>query len=142
TSNNLAIINTSNDAITIHLSPRGNRDDELEAFRRSLADLGRLGSWEVTMRPTYPGWAPDPNSPFLRFVKEHYERELGRRVAVEAIHAGLECGIVGAKIPGIQIVSIGPSLKNAHTPDEKLKIDDVGVLYDLLKSILEDIKSL
>jgi len=142
TSNNLAIINTTDDAITIHLSPRGSRDGELQALRRSLADLGRLGGWEVTMRPTYPGWAPDPHGPFLQFVRKHYEKVLGRSVAVEAIHAGLECGIVGAKIPGIQIVSIGPGLMNAHTPDEKLRIADVGVLYDVLKSILEDIKSL
>jgi len=142
TSNNLAIIKTADDAITIHLSPRGNIDAELDAFRRSLADLGRLGGWEVAMKPTYPGWAPAPNSPFLEFVKKHYERELGGSVTVGAMHAGLECGIVGAKIPGIQMVSIGPSLKNAHTPDEKMKIADVGVLYSLLKSILREIKGL
>ena len=94
------------------------------------------------MKPTYPGWAPAPNSPFLQFVKRHYESELGRSVAVEAIHAGLECGIVGAKIPGIQMVSIGPGLKNAHTPDEKLKIADVAVLYGLLKTVLKEIEGL
>ncbi|MFX1602079.1 MAG: beta-Ala-His dipeptidase [Promethearchaeota archaeon] len=142
TSNNLAIIQTADDAITIHLSPRGNVDNELDAFRRSLADLGRLGGWEVTLKPTYPGWAPDPSSPFLEFVKKHYEKEVGSGVAVEAIHAGLECGIVGAKIPGIQMVSLGPTLKNAHTPEEKLRIADVGILYNLLKSILKDIRSL
>jgi dipeptidase D len=142
TSNNLAIIDTTDDVITIHLSPRGNIDAELEAFRRSLADLGRLGGWKVTMKPTYPGWAPAPNSPFLQFVKKHYESELGTSVAVEAIHAGLECGIVGAKIPGIQMVSIGAGLKNAHTPDEKLKIADVGVLYGLLKTLLKEIQGL
>ncbi len=142
TSNNLAIINTSDDTITIHLSPRGNLDAELEAFRRSLADCGRLGGWKVTMKPTYPGWAPNPNSPFLRYVRKHYEREVGGSVSVEAIHAGLECGIVGAKIPGIQMISIGPSIKNAHTPGEKLKIADVEVLYSILRSILKDIKSL
>ncbi|MHA2378418.1 MAG: beta-Ala-His dipeptidase [Candidatus Thorarchaeota archaeon] len=142
TSNNLAIIKTADDVITIHLSARGNIDDELEAFRRSLADLGRLGGWEVNKKPAYPGWAPAPKSPFLQFVRKHYERELGKSVAVEAIHAGLECGIIGARIPGIQMVSIGPGLKNPHTPDEKLRIADVGVLYGLLKSILKELPSM
>jgi dipeptidase D len=61
---------------------------------------------------------------------------------VKAIHAGLECGIIGSKIPGIQMVSIGPTMKNAHTPDEKLKIIDVEILYNLLKEIVEDLSKL
>ncbi|MFQ5833765.1 MAG: beta-Ala-His dipeptidase [Candidatus Thorarchaeota archaeon] len=142
TSNNLAIIKSEGDTVTVLLSARGNIDEELESFRLALSDLGRLGGWEVTMKPPYPGWAPNPNSPFLQFVRKRYESELGKSVTVEAIHAGLECGIVGAKIPGIQMASIGPSLKNPHTPDEKLKIADVGVLYNLLKSILRQLSDL
>ncbi|MHA2359073.1 MAG: hypothetical protein ACXAB5_02275 [Candidatus Thorarchaeota archaeon] len=61
---------------------------------------------------------------------------------MKAIHAGLECGIIGSKIPGIQMVSIGPTMKNAHTPDEKLKIIDVEILYNLLKEIVEDLSKL
>ncbi len=142
TSNNLAIVKIEGNTVTVHLSARGNVDGELESFRRALADLGRLGGWEVEKKPSYPGWAPNPSSLFLQFAREHYEKELGKKVAVEAIHAGLECGIVGAKIPGMQMVSIGPELKNPHTPDEKLRIADVGVLYNILKSILENLSDL
>ncbi len=142
TSNNLAIVRTEGDTVTLHLSARGNIDDELESFRRALGDLAKLGGWEVEKKPPYPGWAPNPGSPFLEFVRKHYENELGKSVKVEAIHAGLECGIAGAKIPGLQMVSIGPRIENPHTPDEKLRIADVGVLYSLLKSILGNLSDL
>ena len=91
--------------------------------------------------PAY-GPNPDPSSPFLKFVTGVYERALGRDIEVKAIHAGLECGIIGAKIPGIQMLSIGPSMKNAHTPDEKLNIADVGVLYNLLKEVVGNLDSM
>ncbi|MHA1902524.1 MAG: beta-Ala-His dipeptidase [Candidatus Thorarchaeota archaeon] len=142
TSNNFAIATSDGEKFAFQLSARSNIDAELEAFRRSIANLANLGGWSVIMKPSYPGWAPDPKSPFLSFVKNHYEQCYGSEIVVEAIHAGLECGIVGAKIPGIQMVSIGPSLKNPHTPDEKLKIADVGTLYDLLKSLVEELPSL
>lgn len=142
TSNNLAIVTTEGNAVTLHLSARGNIDDELESFRRALGDLGKIGGWEVEKKPPYPGWAPNPGSPFLEFVRKYYENGLGKSVKVEAIHAGLECGIAGAKIPGLQMVSIGPRIENPHTPDEKLRISDVGVLYNLLKSILGNLSDL
>ncbi|MHA1933977.1 MAG: beta-Ala-His dipeptidase [Candidatus Thorarchaeota archaeon] len=142
TSNNFAIAKTEGGKIVFQISARGNIDSELEAFRMSIANLASLGGWSVIMKPSYPGWAPDPKSPFLSFVKKHYEQSFGSEIIVEAIHAGLECGIVGAKIPGIQMVSIGPSLKNPHTPDEKLKIADVGTLYELLKSLVKELPSL
>ncbi len=142
TSNNVAVIKTDSSQISALLSTRSSVDSELEFFRQSVADLAELSGWHVTRRDAYPGWNPEPKSLFLSFVRSHFEKITGRDVKVEAIHAGLECGIIGSKIPGIQMVSIGPRLENAHTPDEKLKIIDVEILYNLLKAIVEDLPNL
>ncbi|MEM2142936.1 MAG: beta-Ala-His dipeptidase [Candidatus Thorarchaeota archaeon] len=139
TSCNVATINTEKDRMTVLISVRSSIDSELEAFRRSISDIGRLGGWQVSLGNAYPGWKPQPNSPFLQFVKEHYERLTGGQVKIEAVHAGLECGIIGSHIQGIQMVSIGPTVRGAHTPDERLRISDVGAMYSLLKDILRDL---
>lgn len=74
----------------------------------------------------------------MKFI-EQYETVAREPVKIEAIHAGLECGIIGAKIPGIQMVSIGATIENPHTPDERLRIADVGIIYNLLKSVLTNL---
>ena len=142
TSNNVAVVKTDGPEISVLLSSRSSVDSELESFRQGIADLGELSGWDVTKKPSYPGWNPEPKSLFLAFVRKHFEGVTGREVKVQAIHAGLECGIIGSKIPGIQMVSIGPSMENAHTPDERLKIIDVEILYNLLKVLVEDLSNL
>jgi dipeptidase D len=139
TSNNLAIIKTDDSEISVLMSTRSSVDSELESFRKGIFDLAQLGGWDVTLKAAYPGWNPEPKSPFLAYVRSHLERISDGAVKVEAIHAGLECGIIGSKIPGIQMVSIGPRMENAHTPDERLRIADVGILYNVLNSILKDL---
>jgi dipeptidase D len=142
TSNNLAVVKTDDSEISVLLSTRSSVDSELEAFRQRISDLAALSGWNIEKKDAYPGWAPVPASPFLQFIKKHFESQMNKDVKVEAIHAGLECGIVGAKIPGIQMVSIGPRMENAHTPDERVRIADVEILYNLMKSILMDLPNL
>lgn len=142
TSNNLAIIKTEESEISVLMSTRSSVDSELDSFRKMISDLAQLSGWEVTLKAAYPGWNPEPKSPFLAYVRSHLESVSDSEVKVEAIHAGLECGIIGSKIPGIQMVSIGPRMENPHTPDERLRIADVGILYDVLKSILKDLTNL
>jgi dipeptidase D len=142
TSNNFAIIKTENKSITFHLSTRSSVDADLESFRRGLHNLGVLSGWDVTLRPAYPGWEPRPKSSFLQYIKKQYETVIDKPVKIEAIHAGLECGIIGSKIPGIQMVSIGATIENPHTPDERVRIADVGLLYEILKAILGNISNL
>ncbi|MFW9812649.1 MAG: beta-Ala-His dipeptidase [Candidatus Thorarchaeota archaeon] len=142
TSNNLAVVKTEGPDVTVLLSTRSSVDSELELFRLTISDLAKMGGWSVNRSAAYPGWNPEPKSLFLAFVRSHFEKTTGREVEVKAIHAGLECGIIGSKIPGIQMVSIGPTLKNPHTPDEKLRIIDVEVLFNLLKEIVEDLPKL
>ncbi|MHA1770172.1 MAG: beta-Ala-His dipeptidase [Candidatus Thorarchaeota archaeon] len=141
TSTNLAIIKTSDSTMSIYESARSNVDAELEAYRRSLADIGHLGGWNVELDPAYPGWTPNPNSPFLKFVREQYERVVGGKVRVEAVHAGLECGIIGSRIIGMQMVSVGPTIQNPHTPDERVNIKSVQQFYSFLKVLLRELPS-
>ena len=142
TSNNVAVVKTEGSEFSVLLSTRSSVDSELESFRQGIANLAQLSGWDVTKKSAYPGWNPEPKSPFLSFVRKHFEEITGREVKVEAIHAGLECGIIGSKIPGIQMVSIGPKMENAHTPDERLRIIDVEILYNVLKLLVEDLSNL
>ncbi|MDH4213398.1 MAG: beta-Ala-His dipeptidase [Candidatus Thorarchaeota archaeon] len=139
TSNNVAIIKTSGSTIEVLLSTRSSVNTELEFFRTQLTNIADFSGWEAILKPMYPGWNPEPNSPFLKFIQKHYEVATEHEVKIEAIHAGLECGIIGAKIPGLQMVSIGPTAENAHTPDERVKISDIPILYEFLKSIVQDL---
>jgi dipeptidase D len=142
TSNNLAIIKTEGSEISVLMSTRSSVDSELDSFRKSISDLAHLSGWDVTQKAAYSGWNPEPKSPFLAYVRSHLESVTDGEVKVKAIHAGLECGIIGSKIPGIQMVSIGPRMENPHTPDERLRIADVGILYNVMKSILRDLQHL
>ena len=139
TSNNVAIIKTENSFITIHISTRSSVDAELEAYRDLVQAISIKLGWTIERNEAYPGWNPSPSSPFLKFVHAQYEKTTNIEIQLMAIHAGLECGIIGARIPGIQMVSIGPTAENAHTPDERLRIADVGILYELLKSITKNL---
>ena len=142
TSNNLSIIKTEESKISIILSTRSAIGDELEATRLAIGQIGKLAKWEVIMHPSYPAWKPEPDKPFPKFVKVQFEEFLKRIVEFEAVHGGLETGVIGDKIPGIQMVAIGPSIRNPHSPEEKLFIADVGVIYKLLKTILKELPTL
>ena len=141
TSNNVAIVKTKDNVFSVMISTRSSVDAELESFRNQVESFARRLDWDVEREEAYPGWNPDPSSPFLKFVQEKYEQVTKHDVELIAIHAGLECGIIGAKIPGIQMLSIGPTAQNAHTPDERLRIADVQVLYGLLKSVAVGLKT-
>ncbi len=140
TSSNLAIVKSSLDEghIELLVSARSNVDDELDSFRRSIASIGQLASWQVEVDDAYPAWTPDPGAAFLGFVREKYEKRLGKPVAVRAVHAGLECSVIARKVPALarSIVSIGPEVQNAHSPAERARIADVQVLYDVLKDVI------
>ena len=139
TSNNVAVVETTESEMRVITSTRSSVDAELIDFRRKIATIGHLTGWEVILNPAYPGWKPDPKSPFTVFIRSQYERFVDKEIKVSAIHAGLECGIIGAKFPGMQMVAIGPDNKNPHTPDEKIGISSVGTIYDLLLSIVNEL---
>ena len=87
----------------------------------------------------YPGWEPNPESAILKTAVESYRRLFGREPEVKAIHAGLECGLFLEKIPGMDMISIGPTLRGVHSPSERIEIKTVKMFYDFLIDILKNI---
>lgn len=137
-SNNFAILHTLGENIRIEIYPRSLIRSELECFRRKMVQLGEIGNWDMTLRPVLPEWDPKPKSKFLKYVKEQYEKILNKEVETAIVHGGLETGEISIKIPGIEMVAIGPTVENAHTPNERLKIADVKPMYQILLNIVRD----
>ncbi len=141
-SNNLAIVNTENDKEIIWLYPRSIIRSELDSFCVSMNQLGELGCWSVFLRPVLPEWLPDLESKFLEYVKKQYDTLMEKPIKTNIIHGGLETGMISTKISGLQMVSLGPTVEGLHSPSERLKISDVGKIYELLKRIVSNIKEL
>lgn len=141
-SNNFAIVNTEKDDEIFWLYPRSIIRGELNSFCVSMKQLGSLGSWKVFLRPVLPEWLPDLDSNFLKYVKKEYEGVLKKSVKTNIVHGGLETGMISTRVSGLQMVSLGPTVEGLHSPREKLKISDVGILYELLKRIVSHIKEL
>jgi len=112
----------------------------LEEICEAVKNVFDAGSFENKRSEGYPGWNPDINSPLLQKAIAIYESQFGEKPEVRAIHAGLECGVIGEKYPGIQMLSIGPTIKNPHSPDELLEIDSVPKYLNLLTWLLADIR--
>ena len=136
TSNNLATVKGSNGSLVITTSSRSSVDAELDALRRRIRAMAELAGAAVEEHPAYPGWKPNLDSALLEVVKTVHARELGSAPDVKAIHAGLECGIIGKKIPGMDMISFGPVIEFPHSPDERVHIDSVGRFYRLLTATL------
>jgi len=141
-SNNFAIVNTENDKEIIWLYPRSIIRSELNSFCVSMQQLGSLGGFKVFLRPVLPEWLPDLDSNFLKYVKKEYEGVMKKPVKTNIIHGGLETGMISTRVSGLQMVSLGPTVEGLHSPSEKLKISDVGTLYELLKRIVAHIEEL
>jgi len=139
TSNNLAVIVTEGDTVRLTISHRSSVAPSIRAVSEQVAAVFRRAGAEVESHDGYPGWAPNPKSPVLLTALRVYERELGRKPAVKAIHAGLECGLIGEKFPGMDMVSMGPQIESPHSPDERVQISTVGTFYRLLKAVLAEL---
>jgi dipeptidase D len=124
TSNNLARVLVDQGEISIQCLARSSVDSEREELSRSLASvLGLLGL--VTTAGEYPGWTPQPGSNIVKTMSRIYEQMHGSPPHVAACHAGLECGIIGGKFPGMEMISFGPTILGAHSPDERVQISSV-----------------
>ena len=99
----------------------------------------RLAGAEVVSNDGYPGWKPNPDSELLKIAVNSYKSLFGKEPKVKAIHAGLECGLFSEKYPGLDMVSFGPTLRGVHSPDEKLLIPTVQMVWDHLIDILKNI---
>jgi dipeptidase D len=139
TSSNVAIIETGRKEVKVQTSQRSSVASEIEEASQMVRAVFELGGAVATGSDGYPGWKPNLDSPILKLAKSTYQSLYGREPEVKAVHAGLECGIIGEKYPGMDMVSFGPTMREVHSPNEHLYIDTVGKFYAFLLGILKNV---
>lgn len=139
TSSNLAIVRIENGKAEIQILARSSSDSMKEYVCTSLESCFSMAGMKVELSGSYSGWQPNPSSPIVKSMEGIYEKLFGVTPKVQVVHAGLECGIIGAKYPKMDMVSFGPTLRSPHTPDERALIPTVQKFYDFLLATLEQI---
>ena len=139
TSSNLAIVNLSEDEISVVFSIRSSIESAKKNTARIISTLYSSLGFTVTVGDGYPGWIPNPSSPLAVALPEAYRRLTGKTPLVTAIHAGLECGIINDRIPGMDSISIGPNLFDVHSVNEHLEIESAERLLEFLKAVLKEL---
>ena len=138
-STNLAIVSTKGDMVEFVTSQRSAIASSMQAAARMVATVFRLAGFEVEHSGGYPGWKPEPNSEIVRKLQAVHEELFGEPAKLIAMHAGLECGVIGEKYPGMQMVSFGPTIVDPHSPNERVQISSVEGFWKYLKAVLEKI---
>jgi dipeptidase D len=139
TSANLATAAMQDGSLSILLSIRSSVASAMRATKRTLRALADLAGGSVTETEGYPGWKPDLDSPLLGIFKNVHQRLTGKEPELVAVHAGLECGVLGEKFDGMDMISFGPVIQGAHSPDERVHVESVGRFYKLLREILAEL---
>lgn len=140
TSSNLASVKMPEEGkIKIVASQRSSTHSQLDAVCNVVASAFNLAGADVLINEGYPGWKPNPDSELLKITVEKYKELFGKEPKVRAIHAGLECGLFSEKYPGLDMVSFGPTLRGVHSPDEKLLIPTVEMVWKHLVAIIESL---
>lgn len=138
TSSNLAIVEIGNGKAAIKVLTRSSRESMKDYRNTAIESCFSMAGMQVVRSGGYSGWEPDVNSPILHAMKESYKAQFGEIPSVKVIHAGLECGIIGAVVPGLDMISFGPTLQCPHTPEERCLIPSVTKFYEFLIATLEN----
>ena len=140
TSSNLAVVKTEDDRITINTSQRSNVMSNLENMVNTVTAVFELaGADSIIHNDGYPAWKMNPDSKLREVTKRCYEQLFDAEPTIIGIHAGLECGLFSERYPQLDMLSIGPTMRGVHSPDEKLHIPSVEKVYKLVKEILKNI---
>jgi len=139
TSNNVASVETTDTEVTIVSSQRSNVMSALDNQAATIKALFQLAGAEVVQGDGYPAWKMNPDSKLTAIAVEKYKKLFGKEPKVLGIHAGLECGLFSEKYPNLDMVSFGPTLRGVHSPDERLHIPTVQMVWDHLLEILKSI---
>lgn len=139
TSSNLAIINIGEGEASVAILARSSSESMKEYLATSLESCFSMAGMKVKMSGEYSGWQPNTSSPIVKAMTLSYEKQFGTPCKVQVVHAGLECGIIGAVMPELDMVSFGPTLRSPHTPQERCFIPSVSKYWDFLKATLEQI---
>lgn len=138
-SNNLAIVKCGGGKFEAHNLTRSSVDSAKEAIAWKIAAVFHLINAKVTLSGSYPGWKPNMESPILETMSGVYRKMYGKIPEIKAIHAGLECGIIGGVYPGLDMISFGPTIKYPHSPDEKVNIVSVKKFFDFLCETMKQV---
>ena len=139
TSNNLAIIETKDNQVRVICLTRSNVESRKEELASVIQSAFSLAGAEVEFSGAYPGWQPNFKSGLLATMKRGYESEFGNSPRIVTIHAGLECGIIGSKYAGMEMISCGPTIEHPHSPDERVNIATVQKFHKYILAALKAI---
>ncbi|MEO8146195.1 MAG: aminoacyl-histidine dipeptidase [Bacteroidia bacterium] len=139
TSNNVAKVAINNGALSIACLTRSSVETSKYDLANALRSVFELAGCEVVFSGAYPGWTPNVKSPILDLLVHLYEKQNGTKPKVVACHAGLECGILGSNYPGMDMISFGPTIHGAHSPDERVNIPSVQKYWKFVQEILKNI---
>jgi dipeptidase D len=140
TSDNLGMVDIAPAGGTANFMVRSLRASAAEALAGEIVGLFALSGTQAATAGQYPGWQPNPDSPLLALCQSVYRREFGAEASLHVIHAGLECGLIAARYPGLDIVSFGPTIRGAHAPGESVAVASVGKTWQLLQAILTAVR--
>jgi dipeptidase D len=139
TSTNFAVVDTREDEVFVLTSQRSSVETEKQVMAVVVKNAFELGGAKVKQGDGYPAWQPNMDSKILKTATEIYKNKYGHDAKIEAIHAGLECGLIGEKYPGMDMLSFGPNLVDVHSPNEKVQISSTKKCFDLLQEIINNI---
>lgn len=139
TSSNLAIVDIEDGKAAIKILARSSREDMKEYIATQLASCFNMAGMKTELSGSYGGWDPNPDSEILNLLKKVYKEQNGKEATVQADHAGLECSVILSKYPGMDVVSLGPTLMSPHTTNERFEIATAQPFWNLLTAVLEQI---
>ncbi len=139
TSTNLAIVTSKDNVVNIACLLRSSVDSGKDDLKQMMHSVCSLAGASIKFEGEYPGWKPNPDSPILATMLKGYEKQFGKVPEIKAIHAGLECGLLGGVYPNWDMISFGPTIRFPHSPDEKVKIDTVQKFWDFLVETLRTV---
>lgn len=139
TSTNLASVNTGNGEATIKCLMRSSVDSSRDELAGMMESLFSLAGAEIHFSGAYPGWKPNMDSEILQVMRDVYNKLFGKIPEIKAIHAGLECGLIGGVYPGLDMISFGPTIRYPHSPDEKVNIESVEKFWIFLVETMKNI---
>jgi dipeptidase D len=139
TSTNLSIVKTSGEKIHVNCLLRSSVDSAKINLSQVMLALFEMAGGRAIFAGSYPGWKPNMNSDIMKVMDDVYQKMYHKKMEIKAVHAGLECGIIGGVYPNLDMVSFGPTIRHPHSPDEKVHVGSVHKFWDFLVSTLENI---
>jgi dipeptidase D len=139
TSTNLSIVKSSGSSINVSCLLRSSVDTAKENLADKMQALFELAGASISFTGSYPGWKPNMDSAIMKTMDAVYHKKYGKKMEIKAVHAGLECGIIGGVYPNLDMVSFGPTIRHPHSPDEKVNIPSVEKFWDFLVETMKNI---